>query len=214
MSTASNVHPLAAVHMALADQFLDTETRHDVPLVALRCLEAGLTREQAREIWCYVITPAVGANLFSVAGEWAGWDAEWLNGRIARIERRRVVPGVPWLRAFFYWLGLPIHHRTWRAIDRCMADLAAVPETERRERARTLGGLARVYFDFAWKYDTELDRDRLATLYPQPFLALMQPLALASERATGEERVETLLAGRIAPDRLPGGAHAAGEEPE
>ena len=57
---------------AMADHFLDTETRQDLARTAWRCVQAGLTVEQAARIWRDEICPAVGWNLWQVAGEWAG----------------------------------------------------------------------------------------------------------------------------------------------
>jgi len=57
----------------LAELFLDTEKRQDLPHVALRCVEFGCSPAEARDIWCYELTPAVWANAWSVAGEWVGW---------------------------------------------------------------------------------------------------------------------------------------------
>jgi hypothetical protein len=41
------------VWVAMADHFLDTETRHDIPLTAMRCIDAGMTFSEARRVWRY-----------------------------------------------------------------------------------------------------------------------------------------------------------------
>src|SRR5262245_46471468 len=102
------------VWISLADQFLDGEARHEIPLNAWHCLRAGLSLEQARNVWCYEVTPAVYPNIWDVAGEWGCWDREWL---IARIRRVRVQPGrLAYLR---YRCQVHLVHRVWLAIERC-----------------------------------------------------------------------------------------------
>ena len=78
-----------AVWIALAEHFLDTETRHQLPNAALACVRAGYGVEEVRAIWGCEVAPAVGFNLYLVAGEWACWDPEWLVERIERIRARR-----------------------------------------------------------------------------------------------------------------------------
>jgi hypothetical protein len=48
----------------LANQFLDTETRHFIPGLALMCVEAGLSTASAFDAWAYEVTPAVFFNLW------------------------------------------------------------------------------------------------------------------------------------------------------
>src|SRR5262245_40531383 len=90
-----------AVWTAMADHFLDTETRHSVPFTALRCLEAGLTSEEACDVWRYEVTPVVGMNLWSVAGVWDGWDEAWLIEQIRRARASNRLGPVRWLRYRF-----------------------------------------------------------------------------------------------------------------
>ena len=108
------------VWLAMADHFLDTETRHDIPLTALLCVEAGWSCERARDAWRHEVSPAVAFNLWSVAGEWAGWDREWL---VARIERLRSSwhnrPGT--LKSLRYRLRAPGMDGVWVAMPRCTA---------------------------------------------------------------------------------------------
>jgi hypothetical protein len=74
------------VWLAMADHFLDTETRHDIPLTAMRCVEAGLSVAEARDVWRYEVSPAVWPNGWSVAGEWDFWEREWLLGTIQEVR--------------------------------------------------------------------------------------------------------------------------------
>jgi len=178
----------------MAGHFLDTETRHDLPYTALSCVEAGLSAAQARQVWQFEVSPAVGSNLFSVAGEWAGWDRDWL---VDRIERLRVSwwnrPG-PWR-----WLRAPIvlMNDQWLAIERCMTFLQALPgDLPRKRVARDLAWLTRYWIDFCPQDLSTLEaeeRELLRQLYPAPFNALMGSTLDRSERAEAERRVQRAL---------------------
>jgi hypothetical protein len=182
---------LDEVREAMADLFLDTEVRHDVPYVARLCVQAGLTIADARTIWCYEVAPVVGPNLFAVAGAWAGWDSGWLKERCAR---QRLVRQVPLVRELGYLPYRLAFHEMWRAIARCMADLLAVPPGERDERTRMLTELARLYFDMGGRRMAGMER-----LYPEPFTALLGSLARHTEPEKSHARVRAALADHTAP---------------
>jgi hypothetical protein len=183
-----------AVWSSMAGHFLDTETRHDLPYTALCCVEAGLSAAQARQVWQFEVSPAVGSNLFSVAGEWAGWDHDWL---VERIERMRVSwwnrPG-PWR-----WLRTPLVLQSdqWLAIERCMRFLQAMPcEMTRKRVARDLAWLTRHLVDFCPKDLSTLEaeeRELLRQLYPAPFNSLLESSLARSERAQAAQRVQRAL---------------------
>ena len=196
MSKADTDPLTIAVWVAMADHFSDSETRHDLPLTALSCVEAGLSPAQAREVWQHEVSPAVGFNPFRVAGEWASWDRDWL---VARIERVRVAfwhrPG-RWRRVR---LPMPLMGGQWLAIERSIELLQAVPTAAERQRsARDFARLARHLFDFCPENLATLpdeERQRLAQLYPAPFDFLMASALQRSERADAERRIQRALAG-------------------
>ena len=192
MSKSSPDADRVAVWMAMAEHFLDTETRHDLPTTARRCVEAGMTISEARDVWRYEVTPAVCFNVLSVAGEWAYWDRDWL---VARIERLR---HGWWNRlAGARWLHWPFLAGNWRAIEQCMNLLWSVPAPNQRAvLAQDLTFLARHCFDFCPDRAAELDaeaRARLRDLCPQPILQLVEPALLSSERLAAKRRLEAVL---------------------
>lgn len=135
--------PRTRVWMALAEQFLDTETRTWIPNAALACLEAGCDLREARHIWRYEVTPAVWS--WDLVGEWAGWDDNWLIGEIERLRGRW--PNRPGMLPYLvYRLRVHVLHGSWLAIERCLRALLAVPAPERAGRARDLTALAEHYF--------------------------------------------------------------------
>ncbi|HKO51562.1 MAG TPA: hypothetical protein VJV79_27825 [Polyangiaceae bacterium] len=186
-----------AVWIKMADHFLDTETRHELPLTALCCVQAGLSPARARQIWQYEVSPAVGFNLNDIGGEWAYWDAAWLVNRIVRARASS------WNRPGL-WRRLrsplpPLMSGQWLAIERCIQLLHAVPSAAERERmASDLARLARHSFDF---YPEDLsaleshEREQLRRLYPAPFQSVLGSALLRSERADAERRVQGALSG-------------------
>ena len=50
---------------------------------------SGYSQDELRDIYLFEVAPVVFPNLLSVAGEWAGFDEEWLFTEIAKRARRR-----------------------------------------------------------------------------------------------------------------------------
>jgi hypothetical protein len=183
------------VWMAMAEQFLDTETRPDIPGTALLCVEAGLSTGEAAAIWRDEVLPAVGFNTWQVAGEWAGWDRDWLVARIERLRHRRRGPW-GWLRERLRDLG--VMKGVWQSIGRSMDLLRAAPSVEARQQlCRDLAFLAGHYFDVAPRGAPPLDAAagaRVRALYPAPFQHLMQPALVSGEAAAAHRRILQALA--------------------
>jgi len=110
------------VWVALSDLFLDTDVsllrEHDAKILAsspysLLQLERILTEE---------VCPVCKWNLFSVAGEWVGFDEEWL---VASILKRR-----NWfMRAWSRWFGKldAYTSRDWHLLRSRVEELRATP---------------------------------------------------------------------------------------
>jgi hypothetical protein len=190
-----------AVWVALADQFLDTETRHLIPSAALCCVEAGLAAE-ARAIWHHEVFPVVGHNHFEIAGDWAGWPEEWLGEQIAaRRERRCRVADM--VHRACARIGRRVFESRWIAIARCIRLLDGTPPPLRGSTAADLELLARSYFDFCPAPSVHTSTGRrgaLQRLYRAAFLPIFAPLVVASGVHRPAEsidicaaRVETLL---------------------
>jgi hypothetical protein len=176
---------LVAVWEAMADHFLDAETRQELPMTALRCVEVGLSVEQAREVWKCDVLPAVGFNAFSVAGEWAGWDRAWLVSRIDRIRR-----GPRWMRQVRLACSIDLMRGERIAIERCIELLEMTPPTERQQLASDLTFLSHHAFEFGQKPLGSVEpaaQERIRALYPNPFERLIGP-ALARDEAPAVKR--------------------------
>ena len=183
-----------AVWVAMADHFLDTETRQDIPRTALRCVEAGLSPSEVSAVWRYEVTPAVGLNSYCVAGEWAGWDREWLLDRI-RSARGRLRWRAP--RAWFKWLRPK--DGPCEAIGRCVVLVSALPSAAAREQiVADLTFLTSHYFDFCPAPTAALTRDdwrRVCALYKGPFCSLMAPALVKGEANAAHARIVAALQG-------------------
>jgi predicted metal-dependent HD superfamily phosphohydrolase len=129
-----------AIWESMADHFLDSDMRGEVPRTALTCLRAGLSAEEARDIWRHEVTPALCFNLYLVAGEWGAWDRDWLLQRIAKKRRR----GRGWLARLRYRGEVGFNHAVWLQIEGCMRLLSPMSEPERVAMTDVLSKLAAI----------------------------------------------------------------------
>jgi hypothetical protein len=180
----------------MADHFLDTETRHDIPRTAWCCVRAGLSTSEARRVWQYEVSLAVGFNAWNILGEWVGWDRDWLVQRIEFLRKRwNNRPGTcRWLR---YKVRVHCMHGVWVSIGRCIDALLAVPSQQDRETmSKDLAFLARHYFGFCpvdFRSLEAAERERICLLYPQPFRRIMAPALVHGEALIANRRVQTAL---------------------
>jgi hypothetical protein len=82
------------VWSAMAELFLDTELQPGDHLRIAAVLAASdYSEAELEDIFRCEVSPALESNLRSVAGEWTGFDREWLRKTLGpRIGKRR-----PWL---------------------------------------------------------------------------------------------------------------------
>lgn len=82
------------VWRALSELFLDTELQEeDLVRIATVLAASTYAEEKIEEILRFEVTPVCKWNMFSVAGEWIGFDEDLLRARIApRMDKR------PWFR--------------------------------------------------------------------------------------------------------------------
>ena len=85
---------------ALSELWLDTElSGSDLERIARVMADSGLTVEDLRDVYLVEVGPIVYRNLLMVAGQWGGFDEEWLCSAIVRILRDR--PGWTRFRSWF-----------------------------------------------------------------------------------------------------------------
>ena len=72
------------VWQALSDMFLDTDTSLSRDWRVKELAQSPYSLAELEEILVNEVYPACRGNLLCIAGEWAGFDLEWLEGRIRR----------------------------------------------------------------------------------------------------------------------------------
>ncbi len=115
---------------ALAEFWLDTElTDSDFDHIARVIAASPYSLAEARAIHDYEVAPALSANLMSVAGEWAGFDSEWLH---ARCRQQAALRRSWWYRAVIR-VRFPLFRfftaHCWRQVVPRVESLRGKPET-------------------------------------------------------------------------------------
>jgi hypothetical protein len=78
-----------AVWLALADLWLDTEiTATTLDAIVRTLRDSGLPLAELEQIFYYEVAPVVWRNAWSVAGEWSGFDPQWLREECGRNQQR------------------------------------------------------------------------------------------------------------------------------
>ena len=187
--------PLHRVWLAMGEHFLDTETRHLLPLTSLTCVEAGLGVEAVRETWVNDVLPVLGGNLLSVAGTWDGWDEAWLVSSVERAREARGAAGAI-RRGLHTRLSPDVAGEALESLLLCVEDLGRIPGPARPAHAQQLSLLARLVFDFvppaasAWPPESRRSARALAE---GPVLTLLGPVILPDEREESAARLRAFL---------------------
>ena len=83
---ANDLDARLPVWTALSDLFLDTELDpRDYRHISGVIVESGYAAGEIERILWLEVFPALADNLRSVAGEWAGFDGDWLETRILAV---------------------------------------------------------------------------------------------------------------------------------
>jgi hypothetical protein len=124
---------------AMADLFLDTETRWSIPFVARRCAESGYDDEALERIFWGEIFPEAIPNLLQVAGDWA-----MLALPEQALINRANHGSIPWLtRRAHGWM---VQH-SWLAAREVTKWLRELSDEERQLRVKALDLLGRRFFE-------------------------------------------------------------------
>ena len=130
MFNDSDIPARKPVWNALSELWLDIElTNEDLERIAEVMDRSEYSIPTLREIYLFEVAPIVSSNLFSVAGEWAGFDEDWLYSKIIRCCKRKGV----FIR---FWVGIGIGKlfMTW-ATERHWRKLAKLLEGRRSQHA-------------------------------------------------------------------------------
>lgn len=100
---------------ALSDVFLDTELQaRDYHRIGRTLDISGYSLAELRSILEDEVAPAFASNLWSVAGEWAGWSENDVQTIMLKSLSRRRLPLLSWLK----WLMRRRHiEQEWEKIE-------------------------------------------------------------------------------------------------
>jgi hypothetical protein len=104
--------------LALSELWLDTElSADDLERIARVMTASDLSIEQLRHVYLVEVAPVVSPNLRMVAGEWAGFDQEWLCSEIVRNlrDRQKRTRFVAWF-PFTRWKMVHATERHWKRL--------------------------------------------------------------------------------------------------
>jgi hypothetical protein len=88
--------------LALSELWLDTElSGEELERIARIMADSDLNIEQLRRVYLVEVAPVVSSNLVAIAGEWSGFDEEWLCSQIVSNLRAR-----PRRTRFWSWFPL------------------------------------------------------------------------------------------------------------
>lgn len=80
-----------AVWEVISEFYLDTELQaHDYDYISKILIESNIELKELKAIDLYEVFPTLQNNLLSPAGEWAGFDTEWLSEECYKNHERRV----------------------------------------------------------------------------------------------------------------------------
>lgn len=99
------------VWILLSDQALDQDVEPLEVAFARAQAMSDYTRDEVEAIWRYEVLPAVWINLIQIAGEWVGFDREWLLKRIHK-ARGRFWNRPHLLGRLLYWIRMRSYGRT------------------------------------------------------------------------------------------------------
>ena len=78
-----NIAKRKPIWKALSELYLDSELQEcDFLHIAFKIIESPYSLCEVKEINKYEVFPVLRSNLTSIAGEWKGFDEEWLAGCI------------------------------------------------------------------------------------------------------------------------------------
>ncbi len=115
MEKTINIEERKPIWIVLSEFYLDTELQEsDFRHIALKIIESPYTLEEVKKINKYEVFPVLQPNLLSVAGEWAGFDEEWLVKSITdSLEKRNTLKklGIEGSYLTFKWMCKDYWHQ-------------------------------------------------------------------------------------------------------
>lgn len=100
MLSDEEINQRTPIWVVFSDLFLDTDVAIYYPEIIRECAASDFSILELESILKHEVAPVLTSNLLSVAGEWEGFDKEWLvreiNNQLKKTNR---------LRQFMRWCG-------------------------------------------------------------------------------------------------------------
>ena len=89
--SATEITERKPIWLALSDLFLDTAPL-DYGYIARVCAESRFTIDELEMILKCEVAPVLLPNLSNVAGQWIGFNENWLVGKISNRKPKKTIP--------------------------------------------------------------------------------------------------------------------------
>jgi len=179
------------VWAALAELYLDTEVRPLVVNAAAACLSSGYSDQELQTIWRHEVSPVLAKNLLSPAGEWAGFDHDWLESEI--LQRRPKLTDS---------LVARVNLKSWNEVCRLRTWLSTWPTSDRDHVVRSVEALTRSAYDETPAFPEDMPNvatEVLERIWKEGAAPLISALHIRGNEAPVKDFLER---GRQAPQRV------------
>ncbi len=120
MNSKIDIEARKPIWIALSELYLDTELQEsDFRYIAFKIIESPYSIDEVKTINKYEVFPVLQQNLLSPAGEWAGFQEEWLIKSITdSLSKRNLIKTVgiesSWMT--FQWM----QKEYWEKLERML----------------------------------------------------------------------------------------------
>lgn len=125
MSERAPIDAIRTARLAISELFLDTSLEEE-DFVRLRDIlyETKLPVNKLDSIYYEEIAPLLYGNLESTAGEWSGFDPDWLEHEILRKSSEGAIRKIPWLNwVRMYWVTRTTK-KDWQKLRRMLLEIS------------------------------------------------------------------------------------------
>lgn len=125
MNKTVNIEERKPIWMALSKLYLDTELQEaGFRYIAFIIIQSPYSLDEVKEINKFEVFPVLYSNLLSVAGEWAGFNEDWLVNTIASsLAKRSAIRKIRIKILFFIFKGL--QKERWKKLEKVYNELRA-----------------------------------------------------------------------------------------
>jgi hypothetical protein len=129
-----NIEERKPIWIALSGFYLDTELqKSDIRNIAVKIISSPYSLEEVKEINKYEVFPVLQRNLLSVAGEWVGFQEEWLINNIVGSLKKRT--GIKKLGIESSWLIFKSMQKDyWMKLEKVYLELKTAQDPLERKQ--------------------------------------------------------------------------------